>query len=187
MQAGTVSGRMATDPEAAVLTLLEEARYVLSGMVYGFRFTYTPSDETRRVPEVFVLDAVAQIEPGDPALTVPATRLQDTRLEALFRYTLAPEQRQWRGAWSGGTVAKAGGVGTGSLFLGQSERLTALRNAVKDSIRNHLRPMVLNKPREVSGDLLLWEVGPTRAAAGTYTTRVVTRLRVRSLLPYRVF
>ncbi|MFQ3621364.1 MAG: hypothetical protein SNJ78_10540, partial [Spirochaetales bacterium] len=36
--------------------ILEEARYVFSGMVYGFVFSYTPSDKARRVEEEFLLE-----------------------------------------------------------------------------------------------------------------------------------
>jgi len=175
------------DPAEAVTRLLEEARTILSGMVYGYTFAYTPSDESRRVAESFELHTRAEIPWGDPALRVADTRLEGDRLHVLIRFSLTPEQQAWREAWQSGVVPRSSGNGSGNVFLGYRERGTALTNAVKESIRNHLRPRVPNKPREVVGEALLWDVAGTYIEAGEYHTRIVTRLRVGTVTPYRVY
>jgi hypothetical protein len=174
-------------PETAVRRLLEEARVIVSGMVYGYAFSYTPSDEARQVAERFDLTPRAEIPWGDPALRVAGTRLDGHRLHVLIRYELSPDQRDWRDAWRSGVVDKAAGEGTGNMFKGYAERVTALTNALKESVRNHLRPRVLNKPREVVGEILIWDVPGTYVDSGAYHTRVTTRLRVNALTPYRVY
>jgi hypothetical protein len=50
--------------------ILEEARYVFSGMVYGFIFSYTPYDRSRGVEEEFLLEPYQWIQRGDPNLQV---------------------------------------------------------------------------------------------------------------------
>jgi hypothetical protein len=187
VQEGAAQGVARLDPEEAVRRLLEEARTTISGMLYGYAFVYTPSDESRSVGEVFELEPRDQIPWGDLRLSVADTRLEDDRLHALIRYELSPEQRSWRDAWRTGSVAKAAGVGSANAFLGYRERGTALTNAIKESIRSYLRPRLPNKPREVRGELLLWDVAATYMSAGEYHTRVVTRLRVASVLPYLLY
>jgi hypothetical protein len=187
VQEGAGSSALPIEPEEAIRRLLEEARAILSGMVYGYTFSYTPSDQAREVAESFELTPRAEIPWGDPALRVAGTRLEEHRLRAVFRYELTPDQSDWRAAWQSAGVSKAGGEGRGNVFLGYRERHAALADAVKESIRNHLRPRVLNKPREVRGEVLLWEVPGTYATAGEYHTRVVTRLRIASIIPYRVY
>jgi hypothetical protein len=175
------------DREEAIHRLLAEARTTLSAMVYGFSFVYTPSDASRSVGEVFDLTPRDLIPWGDGRLTIADTRLAGDRLHALIRYELSAEQQSWRDAWQSGTIPKAGGEGTGNVFLGYRERETAMTNALKESIRNHLRPRLLNKPREVRGEILLWTVTGTYVTAGEYHTRLVTRLRLTSVIPYLVY
>lgn len=175
------------DPDEAIRRMLDEARTIVSAMVYGCGFSYTPSDEARRVDERFDLTPRAEIPWGDPRLTVASTRMEERRLHALFRYELGAEQQAWRAAWQSGSVAKAAGEGIGNVFLGQVERGKALTEAIKESIRNHLRQRVPNKPHEVRGELLLWEVPGTYIDAGAYHTRVVTRLRIAEVTPYKIY
>jgi len=185
VQEGSAAGSLSR--EEALRRLLEEARTVLSGMIYGYSFVYTPSDESRKVAETFRLTARAEIPWGDERLSVAGTRLDSSRLYALFRYKLDPEQEAWRTAWQSGAASKASGTGTGNVFLGYHERTAALYDAVKEAIRGYLRPGVPNKPREVRGELLLWEVPGTTMSSGEYRTRVVIRLRIAALTPYRVY
>lgn len=175
------------DRQEAIRRLLEEARTTFSAMVYGLAFVYTPSDAARSVGEVFELTPHGTIPWGDLRLTVVDTRLVGDRLHALIRYELTAEQQSWREAWQTGTIAKAAGEGTGNVFLGYRERETAMVNALKESIRSHLRPRLPNKPREVRGELLLWDLKGTYVTAGEYHTRLVTRLRLTSVIPYLLY
>ena len=179
------SGRM--DVQDATQHLLGEARWILSGMIYGFHFDYTPADGSRRVEESFRLEPLAQIPWGDSALSVGSTLLDDRRLTVLFRYRLSEEQETRRQAWASATVEKAGGTGTANVFLGYAQRTVALENALKESVRAYLRPRLLNRPREARGLLVLWEVAQTRIWAGEYHTRVVTHLKMDDIIPYRVY
>ncbi|MEW5816327.1 MAG: hypothetical protein AB1798_13130, partial [Spirochaetota bacterium] len=56
--------------EAALKQILEEAQFVFSGMMYGFKFQYTPSDKTRRVDEIYFVEPVSQIPWGDKGLKI---------------------------------------------------------------------------------------------------------------------
>jgi hypothetical protein len=174
-------------PETAARRLLEEARILLSAMIYGYRFVYTPSDSLRGVEELFELDPVAEIPWGDPRLQILFTEEQGNRLYAKIAYTLAEHQHGRRSSWASNVIPISGGMGEESVFRGQSARLDAYRDAVKQAIKEYARTRYLNKPKELRGDVLLWAEPYTVISQGAYTTQVSIKLRLDSHTPYRIF
>ena len=173
--------------EKARRKLLEEARVLFSGMVYGWRFLYTPADRERRVAEVFDLVPVAEIPWGSPRLEVRETEIVDTKLFARASYTMTEDELARRAAWSATTAAKSTGRGSASVFRGPDEKMAALRAAIREAVRAHLNARVLNKPREIRGEVVLWDDPSTIVRAGAYTTTARVKLQVSEILPYRIF
>jgi hypothetical protein len=173
--------------DVAEKTLLEEARVLLSGMVYGWTFSYTPGDKARRVEENFVLAPIAQIPWGHPRLRVIETEASETRLWARVLYSLDDEESRRRASWDSNVAALATGRGTAALQHGAAARREALESAVRDAIRRSLDTRYLNKPREITGELVLWTDPLVVARSGTYTTTATVKLMVRELIPYRVY
>ncbi len=174
-------------PETAARRILAEGRMLLSAMVYGYTFVYTPSDAARHVAEIFELTPVAEIPWGSPRLRAGETEVDGKRLTSRLSYTLSAPEMQRRASWSSSALPLAAGTGQGSLFQGSAAKTAALRNAVKEAVRNHLRTRILNKPREVLGDAVLWEDPQTVVRAGVYVTTAKVKLRVREIVPYRIF
>ena len=58
--------------DVAEKDVLEVGRVLVSGMIYGWTFTYIPSDKARQVSETFTLMPVAQVAWGNPRLRVTA-------------------------------------------------------------------------------------------------------------------
>ena len=172
--------------EKASEILLEEARVAISGMIYGFSFSYTPSDAARKVEDRFELSPLAEIPWGSPRLVVLDTGTEETRMSARIVYSLTDQEAARRAAWGSNTVAQATGSGEAGIMGGPGERLTSLKEAVKNAVREHLRSRIYNKPREVSGEVLLWEGPETARRSGAYVTRVKIRLRVGEIVPYRI-
>jgi hypothetical protein len=173
--------------ETARLRLLEEARVLVSGMVYGWTFVYTPSDRERRVEEVFALTPVAQVSWGSPRLSARESELVDTRLYARISYTMTPEEQARRESWASSAEALSTGRGTGDLFLGPAGKTAALAAAIREAVRNHLNSRVLNKPREIRGEVVLWDDPQTIVRPGSYITTAHVKLRVSEIVPYRIF
>ena len=173
--------------DVAQRTLLEEARVLLSGMVYGWTFSYTPGDRARRVQEQFVLAPVAQIPWGNPRLRVIETEVTDTRLWGRVSYSLDDEERRRRASWDSNLAALSTGLGTAPVRHGESARGEALESAIRDGIRRSLDARYLNKPREVTGELVLWTDPSVVTGSGTYTATATIKLLVRELIPYRIF
>jgi hypothetical protein len=173
--------------ETAARRVLEEGRALFSAMVYGFTFIYTPSDKARGVEEVFQLTPVAGIPWGVREVRVIETSTENSRFYARLSLTLPDTEARRRESWESAAVDMSMGSGEASLFGGHAAKLEALSNAIKNAIRNHLATRVLNKPREIRGEAILWEDPRTGIRAGIYETVAKVRLRITEIVPYRIF
>src|SRR5208337_3979353 len=79
--------------------VLEEARVLLSGMVYGWSFDYIPASRVREVSESFTLTPVAQIPWGSPRLRVIETGTGDKKLWARTSYSMNDAENARRASW----------------------------------------------------------------------------------------
>jgi hypothetical protein len=169
--------------------ILEEGRWVLSDMIYGLRFRYTPADEARGLAEEFTLEPVAEIHWGDPALRIEDAWQQDGLLHAKITYRLADFQRARRRAWQSTAIPVSMGSGEASLFTlpGLSGKRASLEQATKEAIRNYLRPIHPNKPREIVGEMVLWSEPQVVIRSGEYLTVAQIKLQVREVRSYSLF
>jgi hypothetical protein len=174
-------------PEVAKKSLLELGRILVSGMIYGWDFSYTPGDKARRVEESFVLTPTAQVPWGSPRLRITETEVTDARLWARIVYTLDEQESRRRAAWESNTAALSTGEGTADLHLGDAARTKALESAIRDAIRRSLDTRYLNKPREITGEIVLWTDPIMLVRSGTCTTTATVKLLVREFIPYRIF
>ncbi len=79
------------------------------------------------------------------------------------------------------------GRGTGNLFKGPEQKLAAINEAIKDGIRNYLRPRILNKPREVRGNVVLDRVPYIAIDEGQYVVSAHIKIDIDEIIPYRVY
>jgi hypothetical protein len=173
--------------EKAGQWVLEEARTLLSGMVFGWTFSWTPSDAARKVADRFELLPVAAIPWGSERLSVRQTQVEEARLFAQVSYTMSPAELLRRESWSGAVVDAATGTGTAPAMKGRAAKLEALANAIKDAVRNQLHTRIFNKPREIRGEVVLWDDPQIWVASGSYHAVARIRLRVAEIVPYRIF
>ena len=173
--------------DAAEKKVLEEGRVLFSGMIYGWTFTYLPGDKSRQVQESFDLLPVAQIPWGSPHLSVRETEVDDTRLWVRMSYALNEDEALRRAGWDSNTAALATGQGKANVMLGPDAKMSALRDAIRDAIRRSLDTRYVNKPRKVSGEVVLWDDPQCIVRAGYYFTTATVKLMVRELVPYRIF
>ncbi|MGO9309820.1 MAG: hypothetical protein ACLQDL_12440 [Spirochaetia bacterium] len=173
--------------ETAEKALLELGRVLVSGMIYGWDFSYTPGDKARRVEESFTLTPSAQVAWGSPRLRITETELTEARLWARIVYTLDEQESHRRAAWESNTAALSTGEGTADLHLGDAARMKALESAIRDAIRRGLDTRYLNKPREITGEIVLWTDPNVIVRAGTCTTTATVKFLVRDFIPYRIF
>ena len=175
--------------EEAQHRALEEARGILSGMIYGYRFRYTPGDAVRKIDEEFALTPVAEILWGDPNMQIADAYIKDSLLFVRVTYRLEEFQAARRRAWSSNSVGARSGVGSYSVFTATSPegKQNALQEALKNALREALRAVYFNKPREVTGEILIWKEPHTTIHSGAYTTQADVKLLVKEIRSYSLF
>jgi len=172
---------------AAERKLLEEARVLISGMVYGWSFDYTPAVKSRGVAESFTLVPTAQVPWGSPRLRVVETEPSDLRLWARVSYAMNADEAARRSSWESGTAETSTGEGQASMMQGPPGKMASFREAVRNAIRLNLRARLPDAPRQVTGEVVLWEDPATTVHAGVYRTIAKVKFQVREIVPYRIF
>lgn len=180
-------GERTVSRETAVGRILDEGRFVFSGMIYGFSFSYTPSDRARKVEEEFELELFHEIPAGDPNLFVYQTHREGSRFFVRLRYGLLDFQESWYRGMRSNVFRAAGGTGEASYFQGPEEKKTAIVNAVKNAVREHARTRIGNKPRLIRGTASLDSAPRIVIDSGLYRARCSVNLRIDEVVPYEAF
>jgi hypothetical protein len=66
-------------------------------------------------------------------------------------------------------------------------RTASREAAIKDAIRRSLDVRYVNKPREITGEVVLWDDPLTRVSAGSFRTTAKVKVLVQDLVPYGIF
>lgn len=106
-------------------TVLEDARWILSGMIYGFNIRYVPPDTGRKVNESFNAELISEIPFGDPSLKVLIHGLK--RDGFLYKYDTSSLSSSFAGLKSGIVIS--------FRKLKLWEKLPSLRGSQRASIR----------------------------------------------------
>ena len=175
-------------PRAVALDrLLDEVRYVISGLVYGYRFLYVPGDPARGIAEDFQLEPYASIPLGDPALTVLQTWIDRDRLVARVGYEVSPEQQGWYQGWHSSANARSTGIGRSSLFLGPARKSAAVSDGIRDAVREHVRKLEFTRPQQVVGAALLASYPEFGIVQGNYQATVDVLLQIDRIDRFQTF
>ena len=87
----TVPGSLTAEEQKTKLPPIQEldnvARFVMGGMIYGWKFTYTPSDLTRKVNEYFELSPIKEIDKNDPRFAISGITAEYPRLSCTAIFT----------------------------------------------------------------------------------------------------
>lgn len=169
---------------AAIEQMLEEARFVFSGMIYGFSFIYTPPDNARQVGEIFVLEPATEIPWGSDRLQIRQTWEKDDILYVSISYRLEEHEQLRLRSWSANTFPASTGRGASNYFGGPEEKTAAHTQAVKEAIRAYLRQRMYNKPKEISGDLILAEAPRSYYSSGQYVSIVDIKIDFGEITAY---
>ncbi len=185
----TIEGAQYGPPsqDEAIKEMLEEARFVFSGMIYGFSFVYTPSDKARGVEEVFTLEPAAVIPWGEDGMQIRDTWEEEGIVRVSVSCSLEEHQKLRIQLWAANTFPAARGTGSVYYFAGPTEKITAHKEAMKEAIRGYLRKRIYNKPKEIRGRLVLREVPNCRYASGEYVSTVRIKIDFEEIVEYTRF
>ena len=171
--------------DQAVNTLLEEARWIFSGMIYGFRYSYVPGSEELQVEDDFSLVPVGQIEKGDPSLHVENVSDDYKTLTVQFSYWLSPQQSRRVQQFHMSHFFSAGGKASERIHAPNAGR-TSIELGAKQALREDLRTRYYNRPREVSGLLCFSHSPKLMIRSGNYNSFVRILYNVDDMKAYPI-
>ena len=165
----------------------EVAPFLISGMVYGWDFVYTPSDVARNVEEYFELIEKQISDDELIGIQYSSPWIQDNRLNCWCEYTRTPMQIQSYNLWASIQNPTIQGQGFGSISLGFDGIVEATKDAVKKAVREHYRGQIKNKPKEITGSVLIRKQPLIGIDAGKYTIKLDFFLEYGTIRYYTVF
>ncbi|MDA3941524.1 MAG: hypothetical protein PF693_19830 [Spirochaetia bacterium] len=166
---------------------LEDALWMISGMIYGFDIKYTPLDLSRHVKEYLEVTPRASIPWGDEKLEVVDTWFKNEKLSMQVRYFLDEAQITRLKLWESNIFPDAEGIGIVSVFSGFQGRIESIKEGIKEALRNYLRIRNTNKPREIICRVLLAEPPYTIMDAGGYKSKVKITIKFSEIIPYAYY
>lgn len=172
-------------PPRQALTAL--SAQVLQGMTYGWTFSYTPFDKKRNVAEEFGLNPVHPLSPDDRRLHITELRPQYPYLYCWAEYRITDAMALRQQHWIRSTYVTAKGSGSGKRRDGTEGVQQAYTAAALDAVRSYLRKNEKNKPKYVSGEMLIKDNPRLYAAHGTFTVELTVYLYIKEIVPYTVF
>lgn len=145
------------------------AEFLLEGMIYGWNFDYTPYDKSRKVAEFFEF---TQIHPFDPLINkidYESPEIIGTeKLRCWINTERTDSQYLSLREWNSVTVPKIHGTGSGSLEEDFDGIKKAVENAIKDAVREYFRTVIKNKPKEITGRVLVTGTPEIYIKSGRY-------------------
>lgn len=181
-EAGDVSAGQFDYP---ISRLKKTAPFLLNGMVYGWRFEYTPSDKLRGVEEYFATEEINTINDADIVYTKPW--FENNRVYCWIEYTRTPQMTWLLNAWKSIKTQKIQGRGTGKISDGFDGITAAADNALKNAVRSHYRGLLKNKPKEIDGRVIIRSTPKIGINAGQYTVELDFFLETDRIVKYTQF
>lgn len=162
-------------------------RFILGGMIYGWKFTYIPYDKTRKVEEFFSLEPVQEIPRGDPRFFLANVKPEYPRLSCWAEFTLDESLTRWTAYWDSILFKPANGRGRGERSDDEVGIKNAYTQAVLFSVRDYARKQEKNKPKEISGEVILRDNPRLFAEEGYFVADIRVLIKIAEIVPYRTF
>ena len=138
-----------------IKAIKEVAPFLINGMVYGWSFSYTPSDKQRNVEEYLEVKELYNQSYILPGISYDSPWIQNNRLNCWCNFTRNEIQIQYYNLWTSIENPIIHGRGYGDLTSGFNGLLEASKNALKEAVRAYYRNLIKNKPKEITGKVLI--------------------------------
>lgn len=171
-------------PRQALIAL---STTIMEGMVYGWKFFYTPFDKRRAVAEEFELEPLQSIPAGDNRLSVTELRPQYPYLYCWAEYRVTDAIALHRTEWVRINYITAKGSGRAERKFEIDGVRQAYRSAALAAVRGYLRKNIKNKPKSVCGEMLIKDNPRLYVSGGKFTAELTVYLDIKEVIPYEVF
>ena len=167
--------------------LTELSKTIMEGMVYGWKFSYTPFDKRRKVAEEFELVPLQSIFSDDNRLSVTELRPQYPFLYCWAEYRVTNAIALHRTEWIRINYVTAKGTGSAERKMEIDGVRQAYREAALAAVRGYLRKNIKNKPKTVTGEMLIKDNPRLYVSGGKFMTELTVYLYIKEVTPYEIF
>jgi hypothetical protein len=170
-----------------VSKLKETAPFLVQGMVYGFAFSYTPSDSLRNVPEAFSFEPVRELGDDEKqriSYTQPQIDRENNRLQCWVDFERTPSMIFQKKQWESVKNLRVSGRGFGRLEDGFAGITDASRDALKNAVREYGKSVAKNKPKEITGTAIITNTPKIGIISGKYAVTLDFFLQIDIIVPY---
>ena len=133
-----------------IARIKETVPFLIEGLVYGWKFTYVPSDKTRGVEEYFEIEPVQKLADGQKndggTIEYSSVWIENNRFNCWVDFTRTDHQVQTYNLWASIQNPTIQGRGYGDLTKGFEGIKEACGEALKNAVREYERKLIKNKP-----------------------------------------
>ena len=163
------------------------APLIINGMVYGWNFVYVPYDKARGVEEVLEITEIVPADVIRGGIKYSSPWISDNNLNCWVEYTRTDSQVQSYNLWASIQNPVIGGIGYGPVEKGFEGIEEAVRESLKAAIRNHYRKTIKNKPKEITGSVLIRKFPTLGIDSGRYVINLDFFLECGRIVEYSVY
>ena len=163
------------------------APLIINGMVYGWNFVYVPYDKARGVEEYLEITEIVPSDVIRGGIKYTSPWISDNNLNCWVEYTRTDSQVQSYNLWASIQNPVIAGIGYGSVEKGFEGIEEAARESLKAAIRNHYRKTIKNKPKEITGSVLIRKFPTLGIDSGRYVINLDFFLECGKIVEYSVY
>ena len=142
--------------------------FLINGMVYGWEFDYTPSDKTRGVAEYFEVKEIRDFSQETEKIRYEKPWFDESKVHVWVNFERdGAMSASWK-QWADIKNPRVMGVGGGKISKGFEGIQDAAKNALKDAVREHYRKILRNKPKQITGRVLINKIPAILINSGEY-------------------
>ena len=163
------------------------AVFVLSGMVYGWRFEYTPRDSSRGVADYFSIEPLGEIDTASAGFSLIHIEEKGVRLYCRAEFAFDEAALNSARVWNSVRYKSAKGRGYGERKDETAGMLAAYESAIRAAIHESARAQVKNRPKEVRGEIKFKGEPRVFATSGRFVADADFLINIKEIVPYTVF
>ena len=163
------------------------APLIINGMVYGWNFVYVPYDKARGVEEYLEITEIVPSDVIRGGIKYTSPWISDNNLNCWVEYTRPDSTVPSYNLWASIQNPVIAGIGYGSVEKGFEGIEEAARESLKAAIRNHYRKTIKNKPKEITGSVLIRKFPTLGIDSGRYVINLDFFLECGRIVEYSVY
>ena len=183
------SGNTGYSPDAPLKhasdLLKETGAFVINAMVYGWNFSITPKDNERGVKEYAEFIPIKEADVNTFDIKWSNTVFEQDRITCWMEFDRTPLMMHAKAWWNSVNCPRIHGSGE-SVYTGKIEAVEqAVFDAAKNAVLEYIKKIEKNKPKEITGTLLLKTETPgLRIDSGKYVADLDFFLHVDKIVRY---